>query len=636
MTTTHILKQLLAAGALVIGLTGLASAEEIPERADVPEEYQWDLSDMYADITAWETDKSRFLEKLPKISKYEGRLAESGEILLEATKKIEEINLLVGNLYVYAGLRSNEDTRDSEGAARFSEAQGLYSQFSQQVAFFAPELLAIPEGDLENMVEETEGLGVYRHSLAEQLRMRDYTLSAPEEKLLAAAYEPLGKFNTVHGAFSDADIKFGSVIDENGEEIELSESRVFSLLKSPDRELRKTVRTELLKPYEAVNRTLAAVYEGHVKSRLFLAKARGFESRLEQRTYNDAIPIEVFHNLITAAREGAAPLQRYYQLRKKVLGYDKLYPWDMNIPIVKPTVSDISFEDAKTLVAEGLAPLGKEYLDVYWKGFDEGWVDAFANRGKRGGAYSWGTYTSKPYMSMNFEGSLDDVSTLAHEYGHSIHSYLARSTQPYAYGGYTTFLAEIASMTNEAILRQKMLKEAKTARERAYLLDSWIAQLKGGFYTQTAFADFEFQAQEKALAGEALTADTLNEIYADIFKKQNGGVVESVENGGVGWSRISHFFRTDNFYVYNYATSIAAATALSKVILEEGEPARERYLDMLRAGSSDYSIELLKQAGVDMTTPEPIYATIELFDDLVTQLEEALAEMEAENAETEG
>jgi oligoendopeptidase F len=328
-------------------------------------------------------------------------------------------------------------------------------------------------------------------------------------------------------------------------------------------------------------------------------------------------------------RAGSGPLQRYLKLRESALGVDRLEVWDMYAPIVEPSLANISFDEAKNIVAEALTPLGDEYLDIYWKGFDEGWVDALANRGKRGGAYSWGTYTSKPYLSMNFEGTLNNVSTLAHEYGHSIHSYLTRNTQPQVYGDYRTFIAEIASMTNEAILMQKMLIEASSAAERAYLLSSYLDEFRGGFYRQASFADFEARAHAKVEAGEALTADVLNALYADVFSDYYGDAVHTDDLNQIEWSRIPHFLRSDNFYVYQYSTSFVAATALAKQILEEGEPARKRYLTMLKSGSNDYPIELLKQAGVDMTSAEPIEATVAVFDDLVGQLEQALRDMEA-------
>ena len=601
--------------------------KEVPERDDIDPAYKWDLSDMYASTAAWEADRDRFIDALPGLKQYRGQLGTDGPTLLTAIESIQGVETIIANLYVYAGLRSYEDTRVSENAARYSEAQSLYAQYQQALSYFTPELLTIPEEALSQFIADTPALALYRHYFDETARMRPYTLSEAEEKLLAMASDPLDKFDSVFTAIDSSDLQFGTVVDSDGNEIELTNSRYGAFLHSTDRRLREDAWKGLFSAYKTLNHTLAANYEGHVKSRVFFARARGFDSRLEQATYTNAIPIDVFNNLIATARAGSAPLQRYLKLRKKQLGVDLLEIWDMYAPIVPPTLKDIPFEEAKNIVADALTPLGQEYIDVYWKGFDEGWVDAMANRGKRGGAYSWGTYTSKPYLSMNYEGTLNNVSTLAHEYGHSIHSYLTRNTQPQVYGDYRTFIAEIASMTNEAILMQKMLSEASSAGERAYLLSSYLDEFRGGFYRQASFADFEARAHAKVEAGEALTADVLNGIYADVFADYYGDAVHADELNQIEWSRIPHFLRSDNFYVYQYSTSFVAATALAKMILEEGEPARERYLTMLKSGSNDYPIELLKKAGIDMTSAAPIEATIEVFDKLVDQLEQALDDM---------
>ena len=601
--------------------------KEVPERDDIDPAYKWDLSDMYASTAAWEADRDRFIDALPGLEQYRGQLGTDGPTLLTAIESIQGVETIIANLYVYAGLRSYEDTRVSENAARYSEAQSLYAQYQQALSYFTPELLTIPEEALSQFIADTPALALYRHYFDETARMRPYTLSEAEEKLLAMASDPLDKFDSVFTAIDSSDLQFGTVVDSDGNEIELTNSRYGAFLHSTDRRLREDAWKGLFSAYKTLNHTLAANYEGHVKSRVFFARARGFESRLDQATYTNAIPIDVFDNLIETARAGSAPLQRYLKLRERQLGVDRLEIWDMYAPIVPPTLKDIPFEDAKHIVADALTPLGQEYIDVYWKGFDEGWVDAMANRGKRGGAYSWGTYTSKPYLSMNYEGTLNNVSTLAHEYGHSIHSYLTRNTQPQVYGDYRTFIAEIASMTNEAILMQKMLSEASSAGERAYLLSSYLDEFRGGFYRQASFADFEARAHAKVEAGEALTADVLNGIYADVFADYYGDAVHADELNQIEWSRIPHFLRSDNFYVYQYSTSFVAATALAKMILEDGEPARERYLTMLKSGSNDYPIELLKKAGIDMTSASPIEATIEVFDKLVDQLEQALDDM---------
>ena len=610
-------------------LPAWVQGKDVPERIDIDERYKWDLSDMYRDTQAWEADREKFIDVLPTLERFRGQLSTDGPTLLAAIKAMQSVETIIANLYVYAGLRSYEDTRASENAARFSEAQSLYARYQETLSFFTPELLAIPEHTLSQFLASTPGLAVYTHYLEEIARMRPYTLSEAEEKLLAMASDPLDKFDSVFTAIDSSDLQFGTVIDSDGNEVELTNSRYGAFLHSTDRRVREDAWTGLFKGYNALNHTLAANYEGHVKSRVFFARARGFESRLEHATYVNAIPVEIFNNLLTTARAGSAPLQRYLNLRKEALGVERLEIWDMYAPIVPPTLADISFEDAKQLVADALTPLGQEYIDIYWKGFEEGWVDAMANRGKRGGAYSWGTYTSKPYLSMNYEGTLNNVSTLAHEYGHSIHSYLTRSNQPQVYGDYKTFIAEVASMTNEAILMQKMLSEASSAGERAYLLSSYLDEFRGGFYRQASFADFEARAHAKVEAGEALTADVLNNLYADVFADYYGDAVHANELNQIEWSRIPHFLRSDNFYVYQYSTSFVAATALAKMIIEEGEPARERYLTMLKSGSNDYPVALLKKAGIDMTSTAPMEATVAVFDDLVDQLEVALDEMNA-------
>ena len=610
-------------------LPAWVQGKDVPERIDIDERYKWDLSDMYRDTQAWEVDREKFIAALPTLERFRGQLSTDGPTLLAAIEAMQSVETIIANLYVYAGLRSYEDTRVSENAARFSEAQSLYTRYQETLSFFTPELLAIPEQTLSQLLASTPGLAVYSHYLEEIARMRPYTLSEAEEKLLAMASDPLDKFDSVFTAIDSSDLQFGTVIDSDGNEVELTNSRYGAFLHSTDRRVREDAWTGLFKGYNALNHTLAANYEGHVKSRVFFARARGFESRLEHATYINAIPVEIFNNLLTTAKAGNAPLQRYLRLRKEALGVERLEIWDMYAPIVPPTQADISFEDAKQLVADALTPLGQEYIDIYWKGFEEGWVDAMANRGKRGGAYSWGTYTSKPYLSMNYEGTLNNVSTLAHEYGHSIHSYLTRSNQPQVYGDYKTFIAEVASMTNEAILMQKMLSEASSAGERAYLLSSYLDEFRGGFYRQASFADFEARAHAKVEAGEALTADVLNNLYADVFADYYGDAVHANELNKIEWSRIPHFLRSDNFYVYQYSTSFVAATALAKMIIEEGEPARERYLTMLKSGSNDYPVALLKKAGIDMTSTAPIEATIAVFDDLVDQLEVALDEINA-------
>ncbi|MEZ7971862.1 MAG: oligoendopeptidase F [Pseudomonadales bacterium] len=601
-------------------------AEEPKERDEIATEYKWDLADMYVSTDSWEADILKYNALLPEIESYQGHLGDNGKTLLAAIQKMEEIEMLISDIFVYAGLKSYEDMRVGENSANFSRARTLSTKYNEATSYMRPELLAIPPQKLEKMISATKGLGIYRHFIDEQLRMRNYTLSEAEEKILASASDALGKFSSVYGAFNNADIRYGEIVDAEGNTVELTKARYAAFMSSTDRRVREDAWKGVYGEYERMGNTLAANYEGHVKARVFQAKIRGFDSALQAATYGNAIPTEVYTNLIKAARQGTGPLQRYMEIRRAALDVETLQPWDTSAPIGEEAIKDVSFEEAKQIVADALTPLGKEYVTTYWKGFSEGWVDAYESQGKRGGAYSWGTYRSKPYLSMNYNGTFSSVSTLAHEYGHSIHSSLAAEAQPYTYASYRTFIAEIASMTNEAILFQKMLSEAETKEDKVFLLQTYLDEFRGGFYTQALFADYEMQAHAAVESGKALTKESLNKIYHDTHLAYYGDSVRMDPLVDSTWSRIPHFLRNDNFYVYQYSTSFVAATALAKMILKEGEPARERFLNLLRSGSNDYPIALLKKAGIDMTTPAPVIATIEVFDQMVSELEQTLKE----------
>ena len=610
---------------LLIGASSL-HAEEPKARDEIAAEYKWDLADMYVSIDSWEADIVKYKALLPEIESYRGHLGDNGKTLLASIQKMEEIEMLISDIFVYAGLKSYEDMRVGENSANFSRARTLSTKYNEATSYMRPELLAIPPLKLEKMISSTKGLDIYRHFIDEQLRMRDYTLSEAEERILASASDALGKFSSVYGAFNNADIRYGDIVDEQGNTVELTKARYAAFMSSTDRRVREDAWKGVYGEYERMGNTLAANYEGHVKARVFQAKVRGFDSALQAATYGNAIPTEVYTNLIDAARQGAGPLQRYMEIRRAALGVETLQPWDTSAPIGEETIKDVSFEEAKKIVADALTPLGDEYVTTYWKGFSEGWVDAYESQGKRGGAYSWGTYRSKPYLSMNYNGTFNSVSTLAHEYGHSIHSSLAAEAQPYTYANYRSFIAEIASMTNEAILFQKMLSEADSKEDKVFLLQTYLDEFRGGFYTQALFADYEIQAHAAVESGQALTKDALNKIYHDTHIAYYGDSVQMDPLIDSTWSRIPHFLRNDNFYVYQYSTSFVAATALAKMILKDGEPARVRFLNLLRSGSNDYPIELLKKAGIDMTTVAPVIATIEVFDQMVSELEKTLKE----------
>ncbi len=614
---------ILATLALVVGS---AAQDVVPERADVDEKYKWDLTGMYASDEAWEADLVRLDMIIGEAAAYRGRLAESGAVLLEAIRLTEQLSQLASDLFVFAGLKSFEDQRVSKYGGMFSKARAASARVSEALAYFRPELLAIPEDRLSDLIASNEGLAMYRHYFDEALRLRPYTLSEDHERLLAQASDPLSKFESVFSAIDNADLSFGTMHNEDGVEVELTKARYSSFLTSADRRVRENAWTGLFEAYETLGNTLSSNYEGHLKGKVFVSRARGYDSALQAALYPDAIPVSVYTNLIETVRGNVAPLQRFLDIRRSALGVDTLEVWDLYAPIQEPVYADLSFEEAKDIVARGVSPLGEEYVALYYRGFEERWADVLENRGKRGGAYSWGTYRSLPYFSMNFEGTLQDVFTLAHEYGHSLHSWFARHSQPYTYGDYSLFVAEVASMTNEALLINKMLQETTDRNERLALLQQYLDRFRGAFFRQVSFADFEMQAHALVEAGEPLTKDALKALYADVFSAYYGGAVRAHELNASEWSRIPHFLRSSNFYVYQYATSFAAATALAKRILEEGEPAAEQFIELLRSGGSDYPINLIEKAGVDMTTPKPILDTIAVFEDLLAQLEATLAE----------
>jgi oligoendopeptidase F len=615
--------QLLASALLFLSVPALGQGAK--ERSEIDDQYKWDLTSFYSSDEAWEDDFEALDEMLPDAAQFKGRLTDGGAVLLEAIKKKEAMSELAGNLYVFSGLKSYEDQRVGKYSGMFSRARSMYANVNEAWAFFSPELLAMPEDRLWDMVDRTDGLAIYRHYFDEILRARPHTLTESEEKILAKASDPMAKFNNVFSAIDNADLTFGTILDEEGAEVELTKGRYNAFLRSQDRRVRRDAWIGLFEEYDDLGNTLAANYEGHVKSRIFFADVRNHDSALEASLFSNAIPTDVYTNLVATARENAEPLQRFMELRRRELGVDTLQVWDLYAPVVEPVWQDVPWEDAREIVARGLEPLGQEYLNLYHQGFDERWVDVYENRGKRGGAYAWGTYTSLPYLSMNYQGTLTDVFTLAHEYGHSLHRWLTTHNQPYVYGSNRIFIAEVASMTNEALLIQKMLREATDRTEKLALLEHYLDRFRAAFYRQISFADFEMQAHALVENGQPLTKETLDGLYADVFDAYYGDAVHAHPLNAAEWSRIPHFMRTDNFYVYQYATSFAAATALAKRILDEGQPAVDRFLALLKSGTSDYSIEMLKKAGIDMTTPQPILDTVAVFDALVGELEATLA-----------
>ena len=621
-------KVLLCASVLAVfifgSVFGQSQVKKIPQRSDIADKYKWRLEDIYASDSLWEYDFSRVENLLPEMEKFKGRLAESGRMILDCLVMQDSIWNLFDRTYVYAHMRYDQDTRVSEYQELSDRAAGMLSNVQQAFSFIEPEILAIPKDGLDGFLKQEKGLALYDHYIGNIIRKREHTLSAAEEELLAQFGRVARIPRTVFGMINNADLKYPSIIDEEGNEVQLTKQRYSKFLESTDRRVRKDAADGFNQAYLGYLNTLGANLAGSINKDMVFARARKYDSALEAALHSDNIPLDVFNNLIKTVNDNLEPVHRYVSLRKKVMGLDELHKYDLWVPLVPEAEMDISYDSAVTLIVNSVKPLGKDYVNDLKDGFYSGWVDVYETEGKRSGGYSWGAFSTHPYMLMNYNNTLDNVFTLGHEMGHNMHRVLRGKKQPYIYGGSSIFTAEVAAILNEALLMNYLLKNTEDKAQKIYLLNYYIEMIQGTFYTQVMFAEFEKEAHAKAEAGEALSAKSLREIYREIYQKYSGPDLALDSLDDLGCLRISHFYR--NFYVYQYATSLAASTAISRKILDGDKGALKRYIEMLEAGESNYPIELLKEAGVDMTSPEPVNATIELFGDLVGQLEELLLE----------
>ncbi len=582
------------------------------------------MQDIYDSADAWEADFEYVKSHIADLKKFKGTLEKSGKNILTCFKEQEKLERKLDKLQIYAYLQKDEDTRISENLALTDKISSLYSQYAQITSFVAPELRNIPEEKLSKYINSTDGLKIYKQYFDDFLRQKKHILSTREEELLAMSGNVFRNFSKIREALTTADIQFPTVKDEDGNEMELSYSRYRKLLLSKDEKVRRGAFEGMYSTYEKFKNTSAATYDGSVKKDIFFARARGYNSAIEMSLSNDNIPIEVYDNLIETTHRYLKPLQKYLELRKKVLGIDSLHLYDTSIPIVEESDAKFPIDKATDLIIQSLEPLGKEYVEDAKKALNSRWIDVYETKGKRSGAYSWGTYDTHPYMLLNYNDTRDNMFTLTHELGHSMHSFYTNKTQPYHYANYSLFVAEVASTFNENLLMQYLLKNTKDKQERLVLLDKWADNITGTLYTQVLFAEFEKKSHEMAEQGIPLTAKSLGKAYMDILDTFYGDVLTLDEKYELTWSRIPHFYRA--FYVYVYATSISASTYLSQQVLD-GEPnVLENYLDMLHNGSSDYPIELLKGAGVDMSKPDAIEHTLKLFDKIVTEMDEIISE----------
>ncbi|WP_099222061.1 oligoendopeptidase F [Listeria costaricensis] len=595
-------------------------AAALPLREEVPEKMKWDLTPIFATDEAFEEAFKQVAAKGEESAEWQGKLGESAENLLGALKFRDELYDQLENLYVYAHLKMDQDTTNAVYQGLYSRVGSLFTKIISGLAYFDPEILAIDEAKLDGFLEENEDLRLYKHLLEDLNLSRPYILSEKEEAILASAGEVMGNASKTFNTLNNADLKFPTIKGENGEEIEITHGRYGKLIESSDRRVRQDAFKGMYEVYEGLKNTLASTLSGQVKKSNFYASTRGYKSAREAALSGNYIPETVYDALLDSVNQHMSLLHRYLKLRKELLGLEELHMYDLYTPLSSEVKMEFTFEEAKELVLEGLKPLGDEYQQILRKAFDERWIDVVENKGKRSGAYSSGAYSTNPYILLNWQDNINNVFTLAHELGHSVHSYYTRNYQPYIYGDYSIFLAEIASTTNENLLMDYMLKKYEDKEVRAYLLNYYLDGFKGTVFRQTQFAEFEHQIHVADQNGEALTAEYLTNTYFEINKKYYGTESMTYDDEiGYEWSRIPHFYM--NYYVYQYATGFSAASALSAKILSEGEPAVTGYLNYLKAGSSDFPIEVMKRAGVDMSKPAFVDDALKVFEQRLEELE---------------
>lgn len=600
----------------------MGEIEKLPARSEIAEADKWALEDLFLTDADWEAAVKQLEEQLAQLKGYAGKVSASADALYAYLTLVDETENLFEKVLVYSNEKMHEDMGNSTYQGYAAQAQAAATRLSAAEAFFEPELLAMEESRLQGFLKEDPKLEKYRLLIDRIWRRKEHTLSAAGEEILAKTYEMATAPDDIFSMFNDADAKFGTIRDENGKEVELTHGRFGGFMESSDRRVRKEAFEALYQTYDQFKNTLAATYSANVKKAKFYADVRKYPSALAAALAPGNIPTEVYDNLIETVHRFLPAMYRYVALRKRALGVEELHMYDVYVPLVADQTKKILFAEAKEIVKRGLAPMGEEYVSHLEEGFDHRWIDVYENRGKRSGAYSWGAYGTHPYVLLNYQGKLDDVFTLAHEMGHALHSWYSNANQPYVYSGYLIFVAEVASTCNESLLMQYLLKESKDKKEKAYLLNHFIDQFKGTLFRQTMFAEFEKITHEMYAKCESLTAERLCAVYMDLNRKYFGEEMVSDPQIALEWARIPHFYT--EFYVYQYATGFSCAIALSKRILEMGEAGVADYMKFLKGGCSKDPIELLKMAGVDISTPKPVEDALQLFEELVSELEELL------------
>ena len=587
---------------------------KLRKRNEIPAEYQWRMQDMFATDELWEAEAAKVMELAEEMKQYQGKLTSSPQVLLEAFEKSEELEYHATRVYVYANQKYHEDTNVSKYQGYAAKAGNIMVALSSATSYVNPELLAADEALFEEFFKAEPKLEKYRRVISEIFRGKAHVRSLEVEEVLAQAGNLTRAPHDIYSMFDNADIKFPTVADVEGNRIQITHGNFVSLLKDKDRSLRKQVFEDVYDTYKSRGNTVAAIFNAQLKQEAFKAKTRRYDSVRAMHLASGNIPESVYDNLIDTVHKHLPALHRYMGLRKKIMGVDKLHMYDIYVPIVEDAGVEYPYDVAKELVKEALAPMGEDYVNTAYEGMCNGWVDVYENENKRSGAYSWGAYGTHPYVLLNHQDDLGSVFTLAHEMGHAMHTYYSNKNQPITYAGYLIFVAEVASTCNEALLIHHMLQKTTDGKERKYLLNHYLEGFRTTLFRQCMFAEFEKIVHSKMAAGENLTQESLCEIYHYLNVLYYGPYMVVDEEIDYEWMRIPHFYTS--FYVYQYATGYSAAVAFSKKILEEGQAAVDRYINcFLSGGSSKDPIDLLKDAGVDMSSPEPIDAALNVFEE---------------------
>ena len=594
--------------------------EKLPKRNEVPKELTWRLEDIYETPKLWEADFAE-LEKLgAKVESYQGKIENSAEDLLNCLKLQEEGMALLSKLYRYAGFHFHQDTSDPENQVMYQKAGMKIALYEQKLAFISPAVISISDEKMEQFYKEQPELSHFDSPIREIRRAKDHTLNAEMEHLMSTADEVLGVSKNTFEMLSNAELKFPDVKDSKGNDIPLTGGRFVPIQQSKDRELRKNAFEVFYSRYQDFKNTWANLFDGEIKGRTFNTKARNFNSNFEAACFGSDIDPGVCDRLIDAVHKGMEPMYRYVRLRKKLLGVDELHMYDVYVSMIKDFDMEVDFEKAKELTLGALEPMGEEYLNTVKEAYANRWIDVLENEGKMGGAYSASVIGVHPYMLLNYHNTLDDVFTLIHEMGHTMHTWYSTKNQPPLDSGYETFVAEVASTTNEVLLYYYMKERAQSKEEKAYLVNHFLESFKASLFRQTMFIEFERKANEMAEEGIPVTADALCEVYYNLNKLYFGDDMIVDELISYEWCRIPHFY--DKFYVYSYATSQAAAVDIAGRILKEGAPAVEQYKKFLSSGRTKDPVSLLQMAGVDFTTAKPIEAALKVFDEAIAEMEE--------------